>query len=85
MPSFLKILAQQSKSPLNCRSCADLPISAPNLVLAKSSGYTKIKLKLPAIPPESSDMRKYLPLLVLGSTPLRKMTLSASLVEKLMA
>ena len=38
-PSAFKIYAQQSYNPLNYLSVADLPKSAPNLVLAKSRGY----------------------------------------------
>jgi hypothetical protein len=58
IPSFARIFLQQSNNPLNCLYAYDLPTSAPSLVLAKSSGYTKIKLKLPAIPPDKRDLKK---------------------------
>jgi hypothetical protein len=79
------IFLQQSNNPLNCLSPADLPMSAPSLVLAKSSGYTKIKLNEPAIPPESNDLKKYDALLVFGSIPFRNILFKASLVAKLIA
>ena len=85
VPSLATIFLQQSKRPLNCLSPSDFPISAPSLVLAKSRGYTKIKLKLPAIPPDKSDLRKYCVLLVTGSIPFKNTLLRASLVAKLIA
>lgn len=43
-------------------------MSAPNRVLAKSKGYTNIKLKLPASPPDNKDIEKYRALSFLEST-----------------
>lgn len=46
-------------------------MSAPNLVLAKSRGYTNIKLKLPANPPDNKDIEKYRALSFFESTPFK--------------
>ena len=81
----MKICLQQSKSPLNCLSPVSLPMSAPSLVLAKSKGYTKIKLKLPAKPPDNNGRRKKDPFWVLGSMPASSFRFRASLTLKLMA
>jgi hypothetical protein len=85
IPSLARIFLQQSNNPLNCLYASDLPTSAPSLVLAKSRGYTKIKLKLPAIPPDKSDLTKYDPFCVFASTPFKNTLLSASFVAKLIA
>ena len=60
-------------------------MSAPSLVLAKSKGYTNIKLKLPANPPDNKDLKKYDAFCVLGSTPFKKVLFKASFVLKFIA
>lgn len=50
----------QSTNPLNYLSLAAFPISAANLVLLKSSGYTISNPILPAIPPLNNDPAKNL-------------------------
>jgi hypothetical protein len=61
----LKILPTQSTSPLNYLVFPD-PISAANLVLAKSNGYTKHNDDAPAIPPDIMLPKKNLTGSVLG-------------------
>jgi len=45
---------------VNYLSPADLPISVPKRVLAKSSGYTILKPIAPAVPPDIKFPIKYL-------------------------
>jgi len=61
----------QSISPLNYLLFPD-PISAANLVLAKSSGYTKHSEVAPAAPPEATLPKKNLYGSLLGSYGLKK-------------
>jgi len=53
----LAILLKQSTRPLNYLF-SPTPISAANLVLAKSKGYTKHKELAPAAPPEAIFPKK---------------------------
>jgi hypothetical protein len=56
-PSETTIFFKQSTKPLNYLFSPD-PISAANLVLAKSKGYTKHKEEAPAAPPEAIFPKK---------------------------
>lgn len=66
-PSDLAIYRMQSVNPLNYLSPALFPRSTPNLVLAKSRGYTKVRDIDPAMPPETNEPTKNLALSFLGS------------------
>ena len=52
MPSFLNTFLRQSASPRNSLSDPDLPRSTAIRVLAKSRGWTKQVVVLPARPPQ---------------------------------
>ena len=56
-PSDLKILIRQFPSPENSLYYP-FPISAANLVRAKSRGYTNKSEVAPAAPPEANDPKK---------------------------
>lgn len=75
----------QSVNPLNYLYAASFPTSTPNLVLAKSNGYTNIIEILPAKPPAARFPKKNLSFCVFGLTPYTKFLAKASLTEKLIA
>lgn len=66
-------------------SASDLPTSTPNLVLTKSRGYTQVKPKAPANPPDAKFPKKNLVFWVSGLTPSTNYLCKASLTEKLIA
>jgi len=61
------------------------PISAANLVRAKSRGYTNVKPIAPAHPPAIRFPKKNFPFYFIGSTPAKNLLYKASLTEKLIA